>query len=401
MEQHRRQWLCEVCHDFQSVSRHEFIEHLEHTHSDEFTCAQVEMLAKTCSRPVDYYKASNCPLCCWHDTISQTIPQAQNNDVVSVTVHQFMEHLAMHLEQIALLAATSIPHDGADATMTTFCVEEKQHAMANGGKGLIREPEGKVTDEQYTDSKPKVKESREGDSRGQTEMADLAWTLPGLVTGTPATRSTSLPAPGVADTPESGSHSDFDTDSADDASYVAPIVPQPTLATLRAQTLVDESRAWYTSSDADAAFQHRFAATRYSFPIANEAAQAPQWQGSNGTPITAVHSRGKDWGSTSSAPYPSQNSQSGSRGILTRPDTDPTSVMAVRSLSTTWGSSFSSTAPPSLGSYSDVGGLLGQPSLEEVNGALDASPLASLACRYRILNCTFSSTNLTALRMVY
>ncbi|KAK4953905.1 hypothetical protein LTR10_008509 [Elasticomyces elasticus] len=153
MEQHRRQWVCEVCHDFQSASRHDFIEHIEHAHGDEFTSAQVKMLAKTCSRPADYYKASDCPLCCWHDTIRSTTPQGQNNEVISVTVHQFMEHLAMHLEQIALLAATSTIREDAHAPPTTICVDGKdRHVLAKGGKefALLEQDEAESGKQQRT-----------------------------------------------------------------------------------------------------------------------------------------------------------------------------------------------------------------------------------------------------------
>lgn len=136
MEQHRRYWLCEVCNSHVAGNRQEFAAHLKNRHGDDFTDAQLQTLLKTCSRPRELFKASECVLCDWEVKLRPSNSHIACNEAFTVSAVQFLKHLASHLERIALfsLPRMSTGEEGENSTGAAL------GASAGSSRAWVRYP---------------------------------------------------------------------------------------------------------------------------------------------------------------------------------------------------------------------------------------------------------------------
>jgi hypothetical protein len=74
--------------------------------------SQVDALLQTSSRPSEYLKAADCPLCDWSSILRKRNTTSQGQDLV-VPSRRFMKHLGRHLEEIALFVIPQ-PDDDDD-----------------------------------------------------------------------------------------------------------------------------------------------------------------------------------------------------------------------------------------------------------------------------------------------
>ena len=110
MQVHRRIWQCKICRREQFGSDSALEAHVIRGHENLAKSQQLHMFLQTCSRPVEILTASYCNFCDWQNKLRRF---KQNSDLepqeeICVTAHQFMKHLAGHLEQLALFALPKI-----------------------------------------------------------------------------------------------------------------------------------------------------------------------------------------------------------------------------------------------------------------------------------------------------
>lgn len=108
MEEHRRQWYCQLCSYETSTSQGHLRHHLEQSHQMEQNGEQLRLLLNISSQPINKIDARECPFCDWEEILLKTAsPRASLDSPISVTSDRFLGHLAHHLEQIALFAISS------------------------------------------------------------------------------------------------------------------------------------------------------------------------------------------------------------------------------------------------------------------------------------------------------
>jgi hypothetical protein len=97
---HRQQWFCPICDNFckdNGCTREHIIKH----HGNLAEGAQLDMLLDVSSRALEMIPASDCPFCCWDETLPEQGFTSETSEL-AVRSNQFMEHVGRHLEGIAL-----------------------------------------------------------------------------------------------------------------------------------------------------------------------------------------------------------------------------------------------------------------------------------------------------------
>lgn len=96
MQMHRRQWKCQKC-DISFHNKSSMADHLGEMHSESVT-TQLPILLEMSERPLDDDNRMNCILC-----LSQ------------ISLSRLLEHLAQHMEEIALFVLPSLSDEDEDA----------------------------------------------------------------------------------------------------------------------------------------------------------------------------------------------------------------------------------------------------------------------------------------------
>ncbi|KAI9887960.1 MAG: hypothetical protein M1823_000217 [Watsoniomyces obsoletus] len=107
LELHRKEWFCDTCQRSFERSK-DYEEHLRRQHYKDLPENQLEALVEMSERPLEAIPVSACPLCDdWEESLinKQAFPDTDPSTATRVvTSRQFRNHLAHHLEQIALFA---------------------------------------------------------------------------------------------------------------------------------------------------------------------------------------------------------------------------------------------------------------------------------------------------------
>jgi hypothetical protein len=96
MQMHRRQWKCQKC-DVGFHSKASMADHLREIHS-ESVATQLSIFLEMSERPIDDDRRMKCVLC----------PS-------QLSLSRLLEHLAQHMEEIALFVLPSLSDDDEDA----------------------------------------------------------------------------------------------------------------------------------------------------------------------------------------------------------------------------------------------------------------------------------------------
>lgn len=127
LKYHRRQWTCVICRGGLFRTSKETSDHLTGIHPEyQFSEAALSALIFAGQRPVDVIPAKDCPFCDdWHLQLLRSQSGAnrgkpasmrtQNGDIVVPTI-MFRQHVALHLQQLALF---TIPRGALDSTELT------------------------------------------------------------------------------------------------------------------------------------------------------------------------------------------------------------------------------------------------------------------------------------------
>ena len=109
LEAHRKDWQCKIkgCgRVFEAVGLLET--HVKTRHSDSVTETQLPALLEVCGRPLDRTAPEDCPFCDkWAEHLRKTQPMTGSQlgaRTLVVTSKQFRDHVARHMEQLALFA---------------------------------------------------------------------------------------------------------------------------------------------------------------------------------------------------------------------------------------------------------------------------------------------------------
>ena len=110
IDAHRRQWSCQTCHNKVFSSADDLHNHLRRSHgAQDLPYEVIAQITTASSRPVTEIAALDCPLCDHLDldlrseAIRMQTPVPDGNRVVT-SLSKFQQHLAFHLEQLALFA---------------------------------------------------------------------------------------------------------------------------------------------------------------------------------------------------------------------------------------------------------------------------------------------------------
>ena len=102
---HRSQWHCQFCRSHSPyTSREAFKSHLQRQHGGKFVEAQLSTLIRICQQPVDRIASSDCPFCDEWESILRTRNAYLASEKIVVTPVEFRNHVAAHMEQLALFA---------------------------------------------------------------------------------------------------------------------------------------------------------------------------------------------------------------------------------------------------------------------------------------------------------
>lgn len=106
MQVHRRAWECRFCLRQHFDSLGNLRSHVMLNHKNIAKSGQLEPFLEICSRPLETLAASTCDFCNWSEKLMRLKENREINpqEEIHVTAHQFMKHVAGHLEQIALFA---------------------------------------------------------------------------------------------------------------------------------------------------------------------------------------------------------------------------------------------------------------------------------------------------------
>ena len=157
LEAHRKDWQCKVkgCwRVFEAVGLLET--HLKTHHVESVTEAQLPALLEMCGRRLDRMAPEDCPFCDkWADHLRRTQPITESHlghRALVVTSKQFRDHVARHMEQLALFAlprhiededdgeANSIEPAADDALEEDAVEKAIKRAGFSMPKGTIRLP---------------------------------------------------------------------------------------------------------------------------------------------------------------------------------------------------------------------------------------------------------------------
>lgn len=112
LQNHRREWVCQQCHNAPFSSSSSYKKHLRSMHHVELEGSQLKALILQSEEPIDKVSATACRLCDeWktniedtkHDSKREFLNKGQQSQPYG-TRGQFRRHLGRHMEQLALFA---------------------------------------------------------------------------------------------------------------------------------------------------------------------------------------------------------------------------------------------------------------------------------------------------------
>ena len=109
LEAHRKDWQCKVTGCWRVFDAVGLLEtHVKTHHADSVTKTQLPALLEVCARPLDRMAPEDCPFCDkWADHLRRIQPNIEpqlGHHTLVVTSKQFRNHVARHMEQLALFA---------------------------------------------------------------------------------------------------------------------------------------------------------------------------------------------------------------------------------------------------------------------------------------------------------
>lgn len=133
MENHWRSWFCQLCSRTNLESRGDLQSHLQASHGVRLDFEKADTMLSAFSRPMENIPAKSCLLCDWELELRKMDPQIEGDSSFTVFAWQFMDHLAGHLEQLALFALPRmIPEaTGSDNTADARVYEASSRAMVS------------------------------------------------------------------------------------------------------------------------------------------------------------------------------------------------------------------------------------------------------------------------------
>ena len=102
---HRLQWRCPFCSHECHSSEEAFQTHLKSRHREAFFTGSLKSLAQASRQAQEYFPAISCPFCAeWEESLRKSNAQIHEDETLVVTTRQFRNHVAQHMEQLALFA---------------------------------------------------------------------------------------------------------------------------------------------------------------------------------------------------------------------------------------------------------------------------------------------------------
>jgi hypothetical protein len=113
LQNHRRIWTCQICkrRDFCNSDTLEL--HLKHAHCTAKGVCKTGSIVLPDSQQMEVILAAECPLCDLDSALRPGNVHVSQNSKITVTIRQFMNHMAKHLEHLALF---SLPKDFVDGS---------------------------------------------------------------------------------------------------------------------------------------------------------------------------------------------------------------------------------------------------------------------------------------------
>lgn len=202
LEAHRRQWICNIC-DKPLPSVQLFEEHMKRQHSDTFLDSQLPGLTGRAARPLQRIAASACPLCDYESIVRQKSGAVITSEPITVRIKTFRNHLARHLEQLALFV---LPKREIIEQLDDIPKSD----AANEGEGMVsgQAPDSDESEAIGSDTSavkivtPSNLDSKDDQTIDQMITGiDLEGTISTLVE-TPLNGSNNKSTPGIEDMPE-------------------------------------------------------------------------------------------------------------------------------------------------------------------------------------------------------
>ncbi|KAK0798267.1 hypothetical protein LTR75_009566 [Friedmanniomyces endolithicus] len=141
MEKHRRQWFCHLCSWDTTASPSDLVEHLRQSHGDAMDEHEMQLMPSVSSTPMDKIDARQCRLCNWTEILRPANPGIPAHAPILVTQSRFLQHLAHHLEQLALFA---IPRETLDDDNDANAERENSGDARRGSQESLLSLEGSI-----------------------------------------------------------------------------------------------------------------------------------------------------------------------------------------------------------------------------------------------------------------
>lgn len=125
---HRRQWICPHGCTRDLPSKADIVQHLLAEHSSDVDNHQASIYADMCEREMDDTRMDACLIC-----------------LEEMTLSQLYEHLAMHMEEIALFVVPTNPNDQEDGEIQETVREKSQNAGDTDFFSAVKMQEDTVT----------------------------------------------------------------------------------------------------------------------------------------------------------------------------------------------------------------------------------------------------------------